>query len=63
MVCQENCTGVKPILEDVDAGARDPIRALAEKYFHLPCSVMTRNDRRLQVLRQLVRGVPATVHG
>ena len=55
MVCQENCTGVKPILEDVDETAVDPLRAIAEKYFHLPCSVMTRNDRRLDVLRRLVR--------
>ena len=53
VVCQENCTGVKPILEDVDANARDPLRAIAEKYFHLPCSVMTRNDRRLDSLRAL----------
>jgi len=53
VVCQENCTGVKPILDDVDERATDPIRALAEKYFHLPCSVMTRNDRRLESLRTL----------
>ena len=49
----ENCTGLKPLLEDVDAAAADPLRALAEKYFHLPCSVMTPNDRRLDVLRRL----------
>ena len=53
IVCQENCTGVKPILEDVDAAAADPLAALAEKYFHLPCSVMTPNNRRLEVLGQL----------
>ena len=29
------------------------MRALAEKYFHLPCSVMTRNDRRLELISQL----------
>jgi benzoyl-CoA reductase/2-hydroxyglutaryl-CoA dehydratase subunit BcrC/BadD/HgdB len=29
------------------------MRAIAEKYFHLPCSVMTRNTRRLESLRQL----------
>jgi benzoyl-CoA reductase/2-hydroxyglutaryl-CoA dehydratase subunit BcrC/BadD/HgdB len=53
VVCMENCTGVKPILEDVDATASDPIRALAEKYFHLHCSVMTQNDRRLEWLTVL----------
>jgi benzoyl-CoA reductase/2-hydroxyglutaryl-CoA dehydratase subunit BcrC/BadD/HgdB len=51
----ENCTGLKPLLDDVDTGATDPITALADKYFHLPCSVVTRNDRRLDVLRQLVK--------
>jgi benzoyl-CoA reductase/2-hydroxyglutaryl-CoA dehydratase subunit BcrC/BadD/HgdB len=53
VVAMENCTGLKPILEDVDAEADDPVRALAERYFRLPCSVMTRNDRRLDNLRQL----------
>ena len=53
VVAQESCTGLKPLLEDVDETAADPIRALAEKYFHLPCSVMTPNDRRLDTIRQL----------
>ena len=55
VVCSENCTGVKPILEDVDAGAADPLLAIATKYFHLPCSVMTPNERRLESLRQLAK--------
>ena len=55
VVCQENCTGLKPLLEDVDEGAEDPLRALAAKYFHLPCSVMTRNDSRLELIRDLAR--------
>jgi len=54
LVAMENCTGLKPILEDVDATAADPLRALAEKYFHLPCSVMTPNHRRLETLRRLM---------
>jgi benzoyl-CoA reductase/2-hydroxyglutaryl-CoA dehydratase subunit BcrC/BadD/HgdB len=53
VVAMENCTGLKPILEDVDEAAPNPLRALAEKYFHLPCSVMTPNDRRLDILGQL----------
>ncbi|MEW6743350.1 MAG: double-cubane-cluster-containing anaerobic reductase [Planctomycetota bacterium] len=55
VVCAENCTGIKPILEDVDALAPDPLHAIAEKYLHLPCSVMTPNVRRLDELRQLAR--------
>jgi len=55
VVAQENCTGLKPILEDIDPGAEDPVRAIAEKYYHLPCSVMTVNARRLDSLRDLNR--------
>ncbi len=54
VVAMENCTGLKPILDDVDEDAPDPIRALAERYFHLPCSVMTPNDRRPEILRRMV---------
>jgi benzoyl-CoA reductase/2-hydroxyglutaryl-CoA dehydratase subunit BcrC/BadD/HgdB len=53
VVCAENCTGLKPILQDVDGAASDPVRALAEKYFGLHCSVMTPNERRLRALREL----------
>jgi benzoyl-CoA reductase/2-hydroxyglutaryl-CoA dehydratase subunit BcrC/BadD/HgdB len=55
VVCMENCSGLKPIVEDIDASAADPMLALAKKYFHLPCSVMTPNDGRLDLLRDLVR--------
>jgi benzoyl-CoA reductase/2-hydroxyglutaryl-CoA dehydratase subunit BcrC/BadD/HgdB len=55
VVCMENCTGLKPILEDVDLSRGDPLTALAGKYFHLPCSVMTTNERRLDSLRELVK--------
>jgi len=54
VVCMENCTGVKPALEDVEADDPDPIHAVARKYFDLPCSVMTRNERRLESLKRLV---------
>ena len=53
VVCMENCTGLKPILEDVDVNEPDPVRAIARKYYHLPCSVMTSNTRRLETLRSL----------
>lgn len=53
VVCTENCTGLKPILEDVDGNAPDPLCAVAEKYFHLPCSVMTKNVARMETLRDL----------
>jgi benzoyl-CoA reductase/2-hydroxyglutaryl-CoA dehydratase subunit BcrC/BadD/HgdB len=52
-VCMENCSGLKPVIEDVDEAAPDSIQAIAEKYFHLPCSVMTKNDARMVSLRTL----------
>ncbi|MEX0774175.1 MAG: double-cubane-cluster-containing anaerobic reductase [Phycisphaeraceae bacterium] len=54
VVAMENCTGLKPIVEDVRTDL-DPIDALAEKYFHLPCSVMTPNTRRFDLLRDMAR--------
>jgi len=53
VVCMENCTGLKPIAEDVDESAKDLIQALAEKYFRLPCSVKTPNRARVDLLRKL----------
>ena len=55
VVCTDNCTGLKPILEDVDENADDPIDAIAKKYLNLPCSVMTKNDRRLELIGQLAK--------
>ena len=53
VVAMENCTGLKPILDDVDLDEPDIIRAIARKYYHLPCSVMTPNTRRFETLRSL----------
>ncbi|MBF0217653.1 MAG: 2-hydroxyacyl-CoA dehydratase [Candidatus Omnitrophica bacterium] len=55
VVCQENCTGLKPLLEDVENGSTDPIISIAEKYYHLPCSVMMNNTRRIDHLKELAR--------
>jgi benzoyl-CoA reductase/2-hydroxyglutaryl-CoA dehydratase subunit BcrC/BadD/HgdB len=55
IVCMENCTGIKPIWDNVDAEADDPLKAIAQKYMNLPCSVMTPNDRRLDLLSDLTR--------
>jgi benzoyl-CoA reductase/2-hydroxyglutaryl-CoA dehydratase subunit BcrC/BadD/HgdB len=53
VVAMENCTGLKPILEDVDEKDPDPLAAIARKYYHLPCSVLTPNPERFRVLREL----------
>ncbi len=54
VVCQENCTGVKPIIEPVSEEG-DPLDAIARKYFEIPCSVMTPNTGRIELLRGLCR--------
>jgi len=53
VVCQENCTGLKPILDDIPEQAPDLLQALAEKYYRLPCSIKTPNQGRFTLLRQL----------
>lgn len=53
VVAQENCTGLKPILDDADETDPDPIRALATKYSAIPCSIKTPNKARLEFIRRL----------
>jgi benzoyl-CoA reductase/2-hydroxyglutaryl-CoA dehydratase subunit BcrC/BadD/HgdB len=53
VVAMENCTGLKPIADDMDDSAEDLIRSLAEKYFRLPCSIKTPNQARIGLLRKL----------
>ena len=55
IVCMENCTGIKPIWDDVDDQADDPLDSIARKYMNLPCSIMTPNDRRLDLLSDLAQ--------
>ena len=54
VVAQENCTGLKPLAEDVSEEG-DPLEAIARKYFHLPCSCMTPNAGRLELVDDLIR--------
>jgi benzoyl-CoA reductase/2-hydroxyglutaryl-CoA dehydratase subunit BcrC/BadD/HgdB len=55
IVCQENCSGLKPIIEDIDPDTDDLLRAIAEKYFRLHCAVTTPNSRRFDYIRQFAR--------
>lgn len=52
VICQENCTGLKPIYNDIPEDAADPIEAIADFYWHLPCSVLTPNTTRMELLEQ-----------
>lgn len=53
VVVHENCSGIKPLLLEVDEAAAEPADAIADAYLHLPCSVMTPNGGRLDSLRTL----------
>lgn len=53
VVAQENCTGLKPILDDVSE-VGDPLYNIAIKYFQLPCSVMMPNKKRFELLDRLI---------
>lgn len=53
VVALENCTGYKGLDVMVDE-EKDPITALAEKYLSTPCSCMTPNNRRLDLIKRLV---------
>jgi len=55
VVCQENCTGLKPIYMDIPEDVTDPIEAIADFYWHLPCSVLTPNTLRQRLLEQWAR--------
>lgn len=54
VVALENCTGYKglDVLVDEDEN-KDPLLALAEKYLSTPCSCMTNNNGRLDLIKRL----------
>jgi len=52
VVALENCTGYKGLDVMVDDTV-DPITALAEKYLSTPCSCMTPNNGRLDLIKRL----------
>lgn len=53
VVCFENCSGVKSNNTLVDE-EKDPIDALTEKYLSTPCSCMSPNDGRIELISTLV---------
>ncbi|AOY78074.1 double-cubane-cluster-containing anaerobic reductase [Clostridium formicaceticum] len=53
VVCYENCSGAKPNDRLVDETI-DPIDALTDKYLNIPCSVMSPNDERIDLLSRLI---------
>jgi len=54
VVCFENCSGIKAAYQMVDTEAEDIVRAIAERYLQIGCSVMTPNTERMKMLPKLV---------
>mgnify|MGYP004557646495 FL=1 len=53
VVCFENCTGIKASRQMVDTEAPDIVQAIAERYLDIGCAVMTPDNGRMELLRQL----------
>nr|WP_153726499.1 double-cubane-cluster-containing anaerobic reductase [Heliorestis convoluta] len=49
----ENCAGMKQFLTEVDE-SKEPLQGVADKYLATPCSCMSPNKTRLELLAQLV---------
>jgi benzoyl-CoA reductase/2-hydroxyglutaryl-CoA dehydratase subunit BcrC/BadD/HgdB len=49
----ENCSGMKQYLHDVDTEESDLVRAVARKYLKTPCSCMSPNTERIDILARV----------
>lgn len=54
VVCMENCTGYKTLGLQSSREYDDPIVALAHKYIQIPCSCMSPNPYRMELLSQMM---------
>lgn len=54
IVAMENCSGYKTLELQADSTGSDPIVALAEKYLAIPCSCMSPNPYRLELLERMI---------
>lgn len=54
VVCFENCSGIKSAYQMVDTQAEDIVEAIAKRYLRIGCSVVSPNQERIELLRQLL---------
>jgi len=55
VVAMENCSGYKTLELQTEIGGGDPIVALANKYMRIPCSCMSPNHYRLDLIEKMIR--------
>ncbi len=54
VVCFENCGGIKPIRNNIDENSDDIVKAIAHRYLNIGCSIMTPNNKRMNLLPELI---------
>lgn len=54
VVAMENCSGYKTLEQRTERGDSDPIIALAQKYLNIPCSCMSPNPQRMELLERMI---------
>lgn len=55
VVCFESCSGIKTLEYLVDEDEqRDPLEAIAERYLRIPCSCMSPNEGRFELIGKLI---------
>ncbi|MBQ9926030.1 MAG: 2-hydroxyacyl-CoA dehydratase, partial [Clostridia bacterium] len=54
VVCYENCGGARSVDELVDENNPDVYEALANRYINIPCSCMSPNPGRLELMDRLI---------
>lgn len=55
LVAMENCSGYKTLELQTETCGDDPIVALANKYMRIPCSCMSPNRYRLELIEKMIR--------
>lgn len=55
VVCFENCGGIKPVRSLVDENSDDIVKAIADRYLNIGCSIMSPNLKRTEMLSDLLK--------
>lgn len=53
VVCQENCIGIKHMYQMIDTESDNIMKAITDRYLEIGCSVMTPNEIRMNLIRDL----------
>lgn len=55
VVCQENCIGIKHMYQMIDTESDNIMKAITDRYLEIGCSVMTPNDVRMNLIKDLAK--------